>query len=163
MDAWSTKFEVLPLLKMTEIEFGRQMAKLKGRKRISEEMAKRYAFMDYHSAMRGLLEDRKYSLKEDTYQTIEELYDAYQKYADMATTKDALSGLRAGFSIKLHYREGNYSDAQYMYRNDPDWQAINGANVSVNNVEKVFAYFREKKVTKHSKQLNEKLKQAINN
>ena len=62
------KFKVLPLLTTIPEEFGRQRAKLKGKKKITKKIVESFVTPDYAWAIRSLLEDEKYETLAELYQ-----------------------------------------------------------------------------------------------
>ena len=131
------KFEILPLLNMTEEEFGIKRARKAGKKRITDRIIECYSRPDYTWAIRTLLENRKFD-------TLQELYNEFQKYQTIATTKDAKDDLRLGLSIALNEKIDNCYTKAIRLENDKDYIAIKGINININNIDILIDYFNSK-------------------
>ena len=126
------KFKVLPLLTTIPEEFGRQRAKLKGKKKITKKIIESFVTPDYAWAIRSLLEDEKC-------ETLAELYQDFAYYDSIATVKDAKSYLRTALYYSATAQIDNTVNKPFIFENDKDFKAT---HLYLNNLSRDLDLFK---------------------
>ncbi len=119
--------------KLSEIEFGRNIAASLGKTNINDETAKKYAMFDYYHKVRDLLEKQNFD-------SVQDLFDSfYSLYCE--SHSDAKKALETGFHWSLLKRE--FSNSPYKFENDKDFIQLKELNLldTTNQFSLVLDYF----------------------
>ena len=129
----TTSIETPVILLTTPLEYGRQKAKECGRKRISDEMAMRYAEPCYYWEVRDLLEKKSFDFMKNLFSFFYSLYL-------LANNKTAKSALCCGFVYSAEKRE--YSNSPYFFKSDADFQNLYKMDATnINKMDAIIEYF----------------------
>ena len=129
----TTSIETPVILLTTPLKYGRQKAKEYGHKRVSDEMALRYAEPCYYWEVRDLLEKKSFDSMKDLFSSFYSLYL-------LANNKTAKSALCCGFVHSAEKRE--HCNSPYFFKSDTDFQNLYEMDaIDINKIEAIIEYF----------------------
>lgn len=129
----TTESQVPAIILTTPLEYGYRLATEKGRKRISDELAMRYAHPDYWWEIRDLLEKK-------TFESIKELFSFFHFLYLSTTIQEAKYALKIGFIHSAEERE--FFSSPYKFEFDNDFQYLyNNDILNVNKIDEIIKYF----------------------
>lgn len=101
---------------MSAVHYGEMKAMLDGRKRITDEIAMRYASPEYHWNIRNLLEMKKFN-------SVKELFAEYSRLKTEVHA-DGKSALEIGFFYSLKSKVDNTSNKPFIFESDEDFEYL---------------------------------------